>query len=600
MEVTGQARTAAPVVFGPADAWCFGWFHPAFTPRRAQGVVLCRPIGYEANCTYETYTQLAEDLASAGFDVLRFDYHGTGDSAGSDADARRIRTWIDSTILAINELKRLAGVSGISLFGVRLGATLAVHAATEIGAIESMVMWAPCLTGRAFARELRAASASRPGQESNSAPDAIEAFGHLYTAETLEGLSTLDCQRLASPPAKRVMMIGRDDMPSVEGPLPLRYREMGVTITYATLPGYAEMMRDPHEAMTERATLAHIVEWFCTPPPSPGHFAPDAPMARPLSPVNAVSKYVREIPLRFGPAQSLFGILAEPTELATMDQQSETAILMLNVGGHCHQGPSRIYVNMARSWAASGYRALRLDVTGIGDSRSEADSSVCNLTSLYSTDYTPDVRAAIDCLATRGCKNFIVMGICSGSYIAFHTAQADVRVRGQILLNSLRLEPATGNQRDHWGSASQATAKYKPPRHYLRALSNPSVYGRAVRGQVNFGHIAIGLVTRYRAIVAARLRRATNQLLRRTHDEDGTLPIMKRLTARGVDTLVIVAADDPSRDFIEFKLGKMGSQMRDAPNFRMIVVDGADHTLSKSKSQKLVIDIVQQHLVRAL
>ncbi|MGH8821509.1 MAG: alpha/beta fold hydrolase [Rhodoferax sp.] len=554
-------------------------------------------MGYEANCTYEAYTQLAENLANAGFDVLRFDYHGTGDSAGSDADAHRVRAWIDSTTLAIHELKQLAGVSSISLFGVRLGATLAAHAASELGGIESMVMWAPCATGRAFARELRAASASRSEPESSSAPDNIEAFGHLYTAETLQDLNALDCQRLDPPPAKRVMMIGRDDMPSGEGPLPGRYKEMGVDITYAPLPGYAGMMRDPHEAMIERPTLARIVDWFCAIPPSPNnHTLQNVLVARPPSIVNAVSENVREIPLKYGPAQSLFGILTEPTERATHGQRSETVVLMINVGGHCHTGPSRIYVNMARSWAASGYRAFRLDVNGIGDSRSQADLSACNLTSLYSTDYTADVRAAIDCLAAQGCKKFIIMGICSGSYIAFHTTQADVRVNGQILLNSLRLEPPNDNRRDHWESASQATTTYKGPRHYLRALSDPIVYKRAVLGQVNVRYIAIGLVKRYQAIVAARLRRAANRLLQRTQDEAGTLHTMKRLTARGVNTLVIVAADDPARDFIDFNFGKNANYMHKSPNFQLIVMKDADHTFSTQQNQCFAATLICDYL----
>lgn len=597
MELTRPAdRAAVPVAFGPIDAWCFGWFHPAPTPRRGQGIVLCRPIGYEANCTYETYTQLAEKLACAGFDVLRFDYHGTGDAAGSDADANRVRAWIDSTTLAVHELKRLAGVSSISLFGVRLGATLAAHAASELGGVDSLVMWAPCLTGRTFARELRAASFGRSGPETNPAQDGIEAFGYLYTAETLQDLTRLDCQRLDPPPARRVMLIGRDDMPSNEGPLPGRYREMGMDVTCKALPGYAGMMRDPHEAVIERATQAHIVDWLCSIPPAPGHTSLEAPTARPHATATPVSENVREIPVEFGSAQSLFGILAEPTSKADTGARSETAILMLNVGGHCHTGPSRVYVNMARSWAASGYRALRLDVTGIGDSRSGSDLPACDLTSLYSTDYTPDVRAAIDCLAARGCKKFIVMGICSGSYIAFRTAQVDLRVGGQILLNSLRLEPPAENRKDHWESASQVTTKYKALRHYLRALADPAVYKRAMLGQVNTRFIAAALVKRYQAVIAARLRRMAHELLGRTKGDDGTLSTMQRLATRGVNTLVIVGADDPARDFIEFKLGKMASQMRDAPNFRMEIVDGVDHTLSSSESQKSVIDIMQRHL----
>ena len=73
-----------------AGSWCFGWHHPARSAARDMGLVLCRPFGYEAICTYRSYTVLAEMLANDGFDVIRFDYQGTGDSAGSDTDPDRV------------------------------------------------------------------------------------------------------------------------------------------------------------------------------------------------------------------------------------------------------------------------------------------------------------------------------------------------------------------------------------------------------------------------------------------------------------------------------------------------------------------------------
>ncbi len=598
LDLTGQPATAAtPVVFGPVGAWCFGWFHSASAPRRGQGIVLCRPIGYEANCTYELYTQLAEKLANAGFHVLRFDYHGTGDSAGNDADTGRVRAWIDSTLLAIQKLKQLAGVSGISLFGVRMGATLAAHAASELGGVESLVMWAPCVTGRTFSRELRAASVSRTEQARNLSTDDIEAFGHLYTAETLQGLSTMDCQRLASVPAKRIMVIGRDDMPAGEGPLPARYREMGADTTYAAWPGYAGMMLSPHCAVIEHATLDRIVDWYHLAVPVIGHAQPDSPVERPrVVTANAISDTVQEVPLQFGPAQSLFGILAEPTDAGTPDRRSETAILMLNLGGHCHTGPSRVYVNMARSWAASGYRVLRLDVTGIGDSRSHASLSACNLSSLYAVDYTADVQAAMDCLAARGCSNFIVMGICSGSSIAFQTAQVDRRVKGQILLNSLRLERKIDEDDAGNDDLEAVPGGTKSTYFYRNALLTPTIYLRLLRGQVNVRPFAGYLMM----LTVTKLRRAFRRLLVATLDENALLTKFKRLAAGGVDTLIIVANQDPARDFIEFNLGKMGGRMRDSPNFRMVVMERADHTLSSQESQNMATKIIREHLEESI
>ena len=110
---TGEARRACapgavPIAFGEAHTRCFGWYHAPSQPARATGVVLCRPVGYEGTCAYETYTQLAERLADDGFAAIRFDYHGTGDSIGSDADPDRVAAWRACIASALEEIGRLS------------------------------------------------------------------------------------------------------------------------------------------------------------------------------------------------------------------------------------------------------------------------------------------------------------------------------------------------------------------------------------------------------------------------------------------------------------------------------------------------------------
>ena len=82
-----------------------------------------------------------------GFPVLRFDPDGTGDSAGSDEDPGRVRAWIDSLKTAVLEVQGLSGATEVSLLGLRLGAALAVLAATELGGVASLVLWAPVTSG---------------------------------------------------------------------------------------------------------------------------------------------------------------------------------------------------------------------------------------------------------------------------------------------------------------------------------------------------------------------------------------------------------------------------------------------------------------------
>ena len=101
---------------------------PARLRPASVAVLLCNPFGEEAVRAHRAYRVLAQRLEAAGYATLRFDYAGTGDSGG-DSDAFTPDDWIDDIAAAADELRRLAGVSRIVLAGLRLGATLAAHAA---------------------------------------------------------------------------------------------------------------------------------------------------------------------------------------------------------------------------------------------------------------------------------------------------------------------------------------------------------------------------------------------------------------------------------------------------------------------------------------
>jgi pimeloyl-ACP methyl ester carboxylesterase len=584
-----------PIVFHAAGGPCFGWYHPARAPRRGAGVVLCQGMGWEAICAYRTYLQLAHALAEAGFDVVRFDYHGTGESAGGDADPDRVAAWQQSIVAAIAETRRIAGVSRIALFGLRLGATLAAHAAAQIGGVDALVMWAPAVTGRAYARELKAgAQALSPSQLPDSKD--LVALGCLYTEQTLQAMQALNCEQAERAPAPHVLIIGRDDL-GVEGPLPARYRLLGANATYVDWPGYAAMMDEPHKAQLDPLLPARVAGWLSQALPSDPRRVGNSVAHQSAQenhggqrscppyeiPAELIADGVRESALSFGADQSLFGMLTE--SLHAPQLQHETVVILVNVAGSYRVGPNRIYVKLSRALASAGYRAFRFDLPGMGDSRFEA--GLC-AGSLYNGHSTAEVRAAIDLMQARGCKRIWVLGICSGSFVAFNTAQVDPRVNGQILMNSRLLEWSEG--RGNWETA-MTSAAYKSTIYYRRALLMPEVYGRVLRGKVDVK----GIANRVATLLGARIKRGFNRLLGRSAVE-GVLPKMKQLSARGTDTLMIMSAHDDGLDYVEFHLGMRGNKMRGDPNFRFVIVDDSDHTFSPLASQRKVIETVVGHL----
>src|SRR5690242_13829971 len=109
-------RVSTPIWIGERSALAFGWYHPAAGDQREVGVVLCAPLGYEAMCSHRSIRLLAEALAADGFPVVRFDYHGTGDSAGEDTDPERLTAWKTSILAAVDAMQRNSGLKRVVLF----------------------------------------------------------------------------------------------------------------------------------------------------------------------------------------------------------------------------------------------------------------------------------------------------------------------------------------------------------------------------------------------------------------------------------------------------------------------------------------------------
>ena len=76
----------------------------------------------------------------------------------------------------------------------------------------------------------------------------------------------------------------------------------------------------------------------------------------------ATGTSVVETPMFLGDT-GLFGILTEAT-----DSTTRTTALLLNVAHGNRIGPDRMWVDLARQWAAAGMRCFRMDHSGLGDS----------------------------------------------------------------------------------------------------------------------------------------------------------------------------------------------------------------------------------------
>jgi alpha-beta hydrolase superfamily lysophospholipase len=144
-----------PFYFGSSSRRLFGLYSPAERKRSpGRAIVLCNPWGREYEWAHRSLRLLGAMLSGAGFDVLRFDYYGSGDAAGEPADAT-LAGWEGDIQAAIEEIKDTAGATRVALAGRRLGATLAANVAVRNrAAVQELVLWDPVVNGDAYIQEL--------------------------------------------------------------------------------------------------------------------------------------------------------------------------------------------------------------------------------------------------------------------------------------------------------------------------------------------------------------------------------------------------------------------------------------------------------------
>jgi pimeloyl-ACP methyl ester carboxylesterase len=152
--------------------------------------------------------QLANMLSAAGYHALRFDYFGTGDSAGEALEAD-LGGWEGDIETAMEELKDTSGASRVGLVGLRLGATLAARVATRKSKeTDALVLWDPVISGAEYLDDIFRTSAARTCSTNGTVPrsaamDGHEILGFPLTDALAAEIRTIDlCKLAASLPAR--------------------------------------------------------------------------------------------------------------------------------------------------------------------------------------------------------------------------------------------------------------------------------------------------------------------------------------------------------------------------------------------------------------
>jgi len=443
--------------FGPADRPLFGWVHVPADGRAGAAVVLCPPLGLERSGAHSTYRLVAELLAARGLAAVRFDYDGTGDSAGAEDDPGRLAAWRASIDHAVDLARSVVSAPAVpvALVGMRMGALLAAEAAARTPSVEALVLWDPCPSGRAFVKHQRAMHLLRFGSVAASGgdeevPGTVDLPGWRVRADTVDDVRALGPPLRSSGSVGRVLVLGapgdavpdglvgafdsavvtRGEARGQEALLEIEAIDQVLPVDSAT--EVADWLarwgadRLPRWG-TERGTERGVGErWAVT------------VAGRDAAIVTTAAGTVVERLVELGPL-GLFGVASTPVaapgdgdsaacdtaacDTAAYDPAARDAgppwVLFLNSGNDSHAGPSRLWVELARRWAVHGVRSVRFDLSGLGDSPTRPGQCAGVVRAPEAFD---DVEQVASALRPDDPSQVVLVGLCSGGYQALDSA----------------------------------------------------------------------------------------------------------------------------------------------------------------------------------
>ena len=438
---------------------------------------------------------------------------------------------------------------------MRFGTTLAAAMAAERSDVASIVMWAPIINGRRYARELRTYAQTGEGQDAGVG-------GILVTPETLSEIAALDLNRLEKAPAPHVLLIPRDDLPDDGGAFRARLGELGASVQTVNAAGYAGAMEEPHNTVVPTAVIDAVSSWLVgRHPVSDRQPTPIRNTGRctmtVAAPPGSIARDVVERPAFLDSGKRLFGIVAEPAGTAVLP----TGIVLVNAGAVSRIGPHRFYVSLAREWAAAGFRVLRMDIGGIGDSLA-ANGATENDT--YPTSAGADVATGLDALTTMGAKNVVVVGLCSGAHAAFHVALNRVDrtdLAGVVMINPIVFYWKPGDALD-----VSAWQNYVDSRRLQRVVLTRDAWTKLARGQVDMSRKANTLVQRVVTVTKAAVKRTGARLKLTKKDKLAT--DLVRLTEGPVDVAFVFSNGDPGTINLRFTQTTCSAGCSSAPIFQ--------------------------------
>ena len=445
--MTGRSGRGA----GPSTPFYFGPKHRRYGlltwpegPVRAAAVI-CPPLTYEAVTSHHGLRVLADQLAAAGIVALRIDYAGSGNAPESERGGADVSDWTQTVTDAVDTVRGW-GISTVITVGVRFGAGIALASAAD-QPVEYAVLWDPIPSGRRYVRAVKmlaALTATSAASEDGNA-GGVTIAGIEFSDAVLKGMGKINITPTAPPgldagaaPSHHYRRVARRSGGCRSG-----HRRPSGAVGLAVadvmrLPGTAERSTSAQRRRVVPTSIVdRIVGWI-----GERDLGPTQKLERPTDLATSTVEQFRDVELTAPSAADRAGRAARrPTEIT--GSAPDRALLMLNNGSAPNIGPGRIWVDWAADYARDGGRALRLDMSGLGESRArdprDEQTAFRPLERAHATVFTRavnlDVADAVEQLRSTGARAVTVLGLCSGATLGFRAVDAGVPIDRIVSIN---------------------------------------------------------------------------------------------------------------------------------------------------------------------
>lgn len=567
-------------VFPRAEPVVFDGLAGLFTPvpdgcdRRGLAVLFLSPWGMEELCTRRYYRILAEDFAARGIASLRFDLPGTANALDAPPQDAGLKGWRAAVQSAAGELRALAGTDNIVLLGHGLGGSLAILEAPALSGLAGLILMAPVIRGRGYLRELSLMAKFIDNEMEvketlrDTAPGSIA--GMRMPAEIAAEVKDLNVEKAELPDGKLpVLMVARS--PDIEGGLAAALEAAGNAVETVPYEGYEHAVNSPLTQRIPAGLGDRILAWLERLAPSA---LPPERAGRPPQSIFLDGGAFHETPVRFGADHDFYGTLCAPA-----GPGAGVAVLILTTGYDPQSGWARSAVELARRLAAAGVASLRFDSAGVGDTAPIAGR---RRQILYDPMQGRDVAVAFDFLRATGlARKYMVMGRCSGAFVAFRAAVADARWDGCVVVN-----PPSFRWR-FVGLPRRLSA-------YGQRLKSAGIVSSLLAGDIHVSAALRNIAVRLLDRAAAILGKAVPPAIRIAHGTPGIHADFRRLAGRGTKVAVVYSQGDEGEDDFRIHFGPDGAGLAGFANVSLHALADADHNVTPRAARDRMFELVEQ------